>query len=112
MKRENKPITLSDVNDATKRSNYYVSDFKKKAEKLNTDSEKDQRLKERLCLFCYYLNSWIGGATMTEANCGMCQKMTMYSSTCVDVVCTDCADKHKICVHCGADRELKQRKKL
>lgn len=112
MKRDNGQLNLDEVNRITSYQKHYAEDFGKRARLFLDDAEKEKREKEQLCVFCYYVASWIGGAAMTEANCGICQKISMYGSTCVDKVCKDCADNHKLCVHCGADREHKKRRKL
>ena len=112
MKRTNPKLDLYEINRLTSRSKSYAQDFEKRARLFLDDAEQEKRLAEQLCKFCYYVSSWIGGAAMTEANCGLCDKTTMYSSTNVDVVCKSCAESHKLCVHCGSDMQFRNRRKL
>ena len=80
-------------------------------EKFFTDLEKIKRIAEQECVLCYY-NSKIGGAAMTNSDCGLCEKAMMFGSTNVDKLCADCAKNHDLCKHCGADINLKKRNKL
>lgn len=80
-------------------------------QKLLTDPDKIKRISEQECVICYY-GSKIGGAAMTNSNCGLCDTVMRFGSTCVDKLCKDCADKHKLCKHCGADINYKNRNKL
>lgn len=77
-----------------------------------TDWKKKERRAASKCRACFYSSSRIGGAAMTSQPCGICEKDQMYSSTCTDVVCIDCARLHQICKECGADVELRPRRKL
>lgn len=70
-----------------------------------------ERLKESFCQLCYY-SSRIGGCMMTSQQCGMCEKVMGFGNTCVDVLCKECALKHKLCRRCGGSVTGKQRRKL
>lgn len=78
------------------------------------DPEKDARLKARQCVLCYYVTGRAGGAVCTTARCGMadCPELIHSGNTCVDVLCPGCAARHRLCVHCGGDVDLKARRKL
>jgi hypothetical protein len=77
-----------------------------------TDPEQKQRLEKQECTVCFYADSRIGGAAMTSSNCAGCNKPMGFGSTCVDLLCQDCACKLRLCKHCGADMEYKMRRKL
>jgi len=76
------------------------------------DPDRVARLKKQECLLCFYADSRIGGAAMTSSNCAGCNKQMGFGSTCVDLLCAECAKKLKLCHHCGADIDLKGRRKL
>jgi hypothetical protein len=72
-----------------------------------------QRKEECLCAVCFYLDKYrVGGAAITNSNCSYCMKETFFSSTCTDDFCLECAQELKICKRCGADMDLKDRRKL
>lgn len=100
-------LTLDDVNDKTYFKKRHLEYIKRYLE----DPEKKERIKEQECVCCYY-SSKIGGAAMTQTQCGLCEKEMYFGSTCVDALCQECAKNNKLCKHCGADMEYKTRKKL
>ena len=79
-----------------------------RAKRADLDEDRMDRLKECKCKVCFYLRvGQIAGAAMTERPCGICGTSVMYGSTNTDAICHDCAKKHRICKHCGADLELR-----
>jgi hypothetical protein len=82
------------------------------AEKFKNDPDKKERLDKQECLVCFYQDKRAGGAAMVDTECGYCKKPMTFSSTCVDVLCHDCAVKLGLCHHCGADINLENRRKL
>ena len=80
------------------------------AKELKEDPRKKERMQANECKVCFY-GSRIGGASMTNRECMSCGKDELYASTATDVLCMDCAKKHKLCKHCGADIELRVRRK-
>ena len=93
MQVENKKLTLSDLKwkCAAKFERY------ERILSLVKDEDAEKRRAKGECVFCYYLDGKIGGAAMTDANCAICDKITMYGSTCVDILCLDCAKKNRLC---------------
>ena len=81
------------------------------ARKLVEDPDRNKRFEKMECIPCYY-GSRVGGSAITHSPCGTCGKELRFSNTCVDVLCRDCAEKHKACKHCGADIHLLNRRKL
>jgi len=69
------------------------------------------RLEEQECKVCYYCSK-IGGTAMTFIECSECGKQLNSCNTNIDIICKDCAKKMKVCKHCGADMNEKNRKKL
>ena len=68
--------------------------------------------KTDLCGYCAtIMRGRIGGAAITNSECSLCKEDMMFSNTCVDVLCSKCALDNRLCKHCGADIELKNRNK-
>jgi len=103
-----KPWDLCAVLRATNYSQAYYDSVKKCYE----DPDLEIRKKKCMCRVCHYMRGRIGGAMCTVALCGMCKTEMHYGNTCVDVLCTNCATKHKLCRFCGGDAELRNRRKL
>jgi len=81
-------------------------------QKIDADTEKKVRLDDALCPVCHYEKSRIGGAACTSAQCAFCQTVLHCGNTNIDVMCKDCAKQAGLCRHCGADLNLKNRRKL
>lgn len=101
------PYTLE---TATRMAKYRLEHYLDHYEKLTKDPKKKQRKSEQVCLVCYYTER-IGGAAMTAQPCGNCKKTQWYGSTATNVLCQPCATTLKLCKQCGADIELKIRRK-
>lgn len=108
MKIDRKPIDLCSVLRATDRAQEAARIY---AECTN-DPRRPERLEVQECRVCFYARSRIGGATCSEAPCGLCGKMLYSGNTCVDVLCKDCARDKRLCVLCGGDVEMKNRRRL
>jgi len=65
---------------------------------------------EQLCPVCY-VNGRIGGSRSTSRPCGLCDHIITSGSTDVDALCPTCADANMLCKRCGADIDLKNRRK-
>lgn len=83
----------------------------RKSINLVNDPEKKKRLETSMCKICFYQEGRIGGAAMTHQPCGICGKDQLYSSTATDVLCRECAKENHLCKQCGADVQLKPRRK-
>lgn len=102
MKIPKKNIDKVSIVLATNQSKTYIENTIKRAENLKNDPQKKDRLSRYLCRACFYIyNSRIGGAAITETECGICSKTMTFSSTAVNIICSECADTHKLCVQCG-----------
>jgi len=80
------------------------------ANKFVIDPDRNIRLKECECPVCYYIDSRIGGAMMTDIQCALCDEIMHFSSTSVDILCHSCASKNNLCKHCGSDVNVKKRR--
>lgn len=107
MKVNNKKITLEDVQWRTSMQQSRL----KHLNKILEDPERESRLENQECVLCHY-DSKVGGAAMTSSTCGLCETEIHSGNTNIDKLCKECAVKHKLCKHCGADIEYKNRKKL
>jgi predicted RNA-binding Zn-ribbon protein involved in translation (DUF1610 family) len=76
------------------------------------DKDQKERHEAQECPLCFYVSSRIGGAAMTTSNCAGCNKEMDFGSTYVDLLCPECAKALGLCKHCGADLDLKGRRKL
>jgi hypothetical protein len=112
MKARKGILSIGNVANATGRGKRYVDNILLTAKKLSSDLERDKRLDECLCLSCYYLpGSRFGGASITTRDCASCDKTMNFSSTATDLLCKPCAKENTLCLRCGADIDLKVRRK-
>jgi predicted RNA-binding Zn-ribbon protein involved in translation (DUF1610 family) len=96
---------------ATNRGKRYARDLLDKANRFSSDADKVNRLKKCECTSCFYLIPVrIGGAAMTGRECAGCDTNMHFSSTAVDLLCKSCGEHNGLCVRCGADLELKERR--
>lgn len=88
-----------------------IEDALRRAKELQEDPRKEERLKKHECKACFYLRGRIGAAAMTRQDCGICGKEQMFGSSCTDVICPECAKANQLCRRCGADLELRTRRR-
>lgn len=112
MQQQKKEITQSSLEWATDQALARIEWATTRALACATDPDKKERRSASFCKSCWYSDGRIGGAAMTNRPCGICEKDQMYSSTATDVLCSPCASSHKLCKECGADVELRPRRKL
>jgi hypothetical protein len=103
-------LTRERVMSKTRFTRDRVIDYIAAGQQMDDDPEKGKRQRAQLCRWCHYAASRIAGQAFTDRNCGICNKDMQFSSTDTDVVCSDCATKHELCKHCGADRELRPKR--
>ena len=104
-------IDLASVQNRTYMLNKSRENYIEMAKKLIDDPDSEQRRESQQCQICFY-SSRIGGAALTDAECGKCGKLMHFCNTCTDVLCKECAEEMELCMHCGADIEGRKRKKL
>lgn len=112
MQQRKETVNRSTIASKNSRAKLQITEIIKRTEKLQTDPDKKQRIADKLCLCCYYVNNnRIGGASFTHRPCGLCEQDMTFSSTATDVICLKCACEQSLCKQCGADLELKNRVK-
>lgn len=95
----------------TEMSKSRVEEVIKQAELLIDDPQRKERKEKQLCKCCFYASARIGGAAMTTRPCMSCEKEQMYGSTATDVLCMVCAKEGELCKQCGADVDLRVRRR-
>ena len=111
MRARKQNINNVTITDATYRMAERIKATIKLSQEYIGDLDDDLRHEKQLCPVCYYNHSRIGGAAVTTGVCGLCDAEQVFSNTCVDVLCIDCAKKHNLCLHCGSDIDCKARRK-
>lgn len=81
------------------------------AENILSDSKRDDRFKVHECKPCFYSGKGMAGAAMTRWYCGICAKPGMSGSTHTPKLCVECARKHDLCSECGADIDLRAKRR-
>lgn len=94
----------------TERAKASLAGWLKLANDANYDTRQAERLKRHECIACFY-GGRVGGSAMTKQSCMCCGKDELYSSTCTDVLCMPCAEKHSLCKRCGGDLEMRARRR-
>lgn len=78
-----------------------------------TDAHADARKASQQCPRCFYLRQGIvSGQAFTRAVCESCGENMTFATTDTDLLCLNCAVTYGCCKHCGADFNMRQRKKL
>lgn len=95
----------------TSQNKAHIDGMKRRLTRFNEDPERDRRLERGECKFCYYLAGRIGGQAMTTSSCLVCEERILNSSTCIGKICVPCSQEHNLCTHCGADIELRSRRR-
>jgi len=93
----------------TERSKDSVAHYIDTAQKLTTDSEREQREKQHLCTSCYYIPR-VSGSAVSSRPCMGCSVVIQHGSTNVPELCLDCAKKYELCRQCGGDIKLRVRR--
>lgn len=75
------------------------------------DAEKVARRAEMKCKTCFYFGAGrLAGQAFTSRPCAICAEVFEWANTGIPALCKPCAKKTRLCIQCGADRELKQRR--
>jgi hypothetical protein len=105
-------LNIGNVVLATNNGKRHVHNALLVAKKLSADEDKAERLSKCLCLSCFYLfKERMGGAVMTSRACAQCDTQMQFASTATDLLCLSCATDNSLCSRCGADIDLKERRK-
>ena len=87
----------------------YIDHIVARYNQLTLDLDRKERMAAQQCVVCWKAGR-IGGAAFTTRQCGLCDTTLHSGSTNIDVLCPECARRAKLCRHCGADLELKNRR--
>ena len=109
-RRHAQPIDRPAIERATSRAVGTVRHYQKTAKRYAEDEGRAARLEVAECVVCFG-GSRIGGAAMTSAPCPLCGERLNSGNTNIDVLCLTCALANGLCKHCGADVDLKFRRK-
>lgn len=110
MKQNPYVMNPANMSRATSVSKNRISELFLLVDEIKTDARKLERMSKHECKACFYF-SRIGGQAITERGCMCCGMEQTYGSTSTDVLCLECAKKHKLCKHCGGDVNMKNRNK-
>ena len=112
MQRPKKNIDRVSIERSNENAKEVIDNITQRAENLKNDPDCEQRLKEHLCKACFYVRKGgMAGTAFTDRPCGICDKVMTFSSTATDAICPSCAEDNGLCKKCGADMELKNRRK-
>lgn len=111
MKAARQNITLSNIEFHNGMHRGRLDELQQFVYRAQHDPAKKARLEKQECVACFYSGSRIGGATVTTRQCGLCDESLLSGNTNVDVLCVGCARRAQLCRHCGADIDLKNRRK-
>lgn len=106
IKRREKMLSKEEINSNTRMSVSWMKHILKKAEAVELDIKKEQRLIAQNCKTCFYINDRIGGQAFTKSYCIVCGKEIVNASTSVDKVCEECSKEHGLCRHCGGSLDM------
>lgn len=111
MYRRRTKVDLASVEFRNSGHRHMINHYRSFLKKVDEDADRKKRLLSALCPVCYYNQSRIGGAACTRAQCAFCDAILNSGNTNIDVMCQRCAASYGLCKHCGADVDLKNRRK-
>lgn len=86
----------------TTRHKLCVEKLTKKLLGYYSDNNKGIREQFSVCKYCHYIDTErISGSAIWTVPCKECGKSMTFPSTCTDMLCQECADRLKLCKHCG-----------
>lgn len=104
---------LKEVNKVTYFQYKRLTNLMSKVEDSIADTDRKARLEKQRCKVCYYIDTDILACqAFTHYHCTACELELIHANSNINALCLDCAKKHKLCIHCGADIELGDRRKL
>lgn len=104
-------MSPSNIEWATNSARRKIEEVLERANQFSTDPKKTKRFESRLCKACYY-SEWMAGQALTSRDCMRCHEKQTYGSTHTDALCLPCAKESGLCKHCGADFDLKSKRKF
>lgn len=112
MEVKHNKLDMNKVNQETYWRQKRMKETLRRAKNFTEDTDRVARLKKQECPWCYYADSKIGGQAITESNCAGCNGHITSGNTNIDMLCSACARILGLCLHCGADIDLKNRRKI
>lgn len=112
MRMRRQIVDQCSVERATDNAKSYIQVTMEQALNATNDPRKSERLAKQECVYCFYMRSGIGGAVLSDRQCGLCDKLVHSCNTAVDTICQECAKAHELCKNCGADIKLRIRRKF
>lgn len=109
MKAHRYTVDRVSVERDNSRQRDYIDHIVARYNQLTLDPNRKERMAAQQCVVCWKAGR-IGGAACTSRQCGLCDTTLHSGSTNIDVLCHECARRAKLCRHCGADLELKNRR--
>ncbi len=101
------------INFATACSNDSQKSIIKIARELTRDPDKESRVSEQLCKWCYYHGRrLLTGQAFTSYKCISCSQDHSHPNTGVPSLCMTCAAAYKLCKQCCAAMNGRERKKI
>ena len=108
-----KTFDLHSLQSSTHMSAQHMRNAIAHAKAAEADTEREQRLKERLCRACFYLRRGrLVGHAFTEWRCCSCNRLFMHHNTGTPRMCDECSDKHDACGECCSDLHFTRRRIL
>lgn len=108
MKTQLRKLKKTDVQWTTDNQKERFKSVVKTALNYVNDPEKTKRRSEQYCICCFYRGSVMAGTSMTESQCGICEKEMRWNSTHQEKLCITCAKEWILCRECGANIDLKE----
>ena len=104
---------LDKINLSTEYQKQYTQEYMQRAIQAEKDMYYKDRLKNRLCMSCYYLQETIFACTeITQSNCKICDKEMIFGTSLITPICDECAKKYRLCKQCMCDINFKKRRKI
>lgn len=117
MSDQRKSLSTKEKQELKDRTNRITADMKRYvkervdiAENLKQDPKKQERLANHKCPLHFYAPLITTQDIRTRA-CELCRKEISGRSVGGDRFCQECAKRHNLCVVCGCDVDLKERRK-
>lgn len=106
MEQRKMPWNNYALESATAQAKHRVQETLARARRLQEDTHREARKAAQQCKACFYFPA-LGGAAVTTRPCACCETLMTFGSTNTDALCPSCAKDHRLCQHCGGDREMR-----
>lgn len=110
MIRPPKIIDRVTIERATGDAVYRCESMERTAEKMKKDPDKNKRMEKQQCVVCFYITR-VHLNAFYQSKCGICDSKILSSNSDVGVLCKTCAVENELCLTCGADIDLKRKRK-